>query len=310
MRRFALLLNRLLPKNLRFLALLFSILVMSAAAYKTAKIYYVEKVSMRSIHLSMPQKPKAWSAIRFQTQDGLAIAAWYAPTHNGATILMLHGYGNTRNQLLPEAEILRAKGFGVLMYDTRGHGESGGDVIGFGATETLDIRAALAWLEKQSEVDMTRIGGYGFSRGGFILARAAAKDRRISSLILVATPSSNFELSVDDNGGGTMGKIKAQIAEIADFALGVSSNLSTTMDAVKAMRSQSILIITSTADKTVPLARANEVFNAAQFPRRMVIFQGAEHGAYQKSDPKRFAAIITEHFESTLGRTWTMASAH
>ena len=47
-------------------------------------------------------------------------------SNNGAIIIFLHGSPGNRNQLLPVAMALNEHGYGVLLVDMPGHGESGG----------------------------------------------------------------------------------------------------------------------------------------------------------------------------------------
>ena len=44
------------------------------------------------------------------TADGLKLAGWYLPSHNGAAILMLHGFRGDRTNQLDAAEILQRHG--------------------------------------------------------------------------------------------------------------------------------------------------------------------------------------------------------
>ena len=56
----------------------------------------------------------------------MTLAGWYAPSRNGAAVVLLHGAGSTRSNVLDEAVVLAEHGYGVLMLDARGHGESAG----------------------------------------------------------------------------------------------------------------------------------------------------------------------------------------
>src|SRR3954453_13264221 len=50
--------------------------------------------------------------VRFKASDGIDLSAWYRQPTNGAVVVLLHGVGENRTQLLPEAEELIQKGFG------------------------------------------------------------------------------------------------------------------------------------------------------------------------------------------------------
>src|SRR5262245_29300058 len=95
-------------------------------------------------------------------EDEIRLAAWYTPPHNGAVILLAHGYGDNRPEWIHA--LLAKKGYGVLSWDARAHGESGGEISTIGYLEVLDVRAALDFALTQSGVE--HVGAWGGSMGG------------------------------------------------------------------------------------------------------------------------------------------------
>ncbi len=115
--------------------------------------------------------------------DGLSLKGWYLPAHNRAAVILLHGYGGNRLEMLDRAALLAKHGYGVLMYDERASGESGGDQRSFGWLDVNDVPLALAYLQGRSEIDPQRIGILGFSIGGQIALRAAAQSDQLKAVI-------------------------------------------------------------------------------------------------------------------------------
>ncbi len=64
--------------------------------------------------------------LHLRTSDGVTLAAWYVPSRNGAAVVVLHGASSTRSDVLPAAAVLARHGYGVLLVDARGHGDSAG----------------------------------------------------------------------------------------------------------------------------------------------------------------------------------------
>lgn len=122
---------------------------------------------------SAPGSPPAgFEAVTLTAGDGVQLNAWYRPPENGAAIILLHGAGGTRESMRPYAEMLARHGYGVLSLDLRGHGESQGKVNRLGWQGSLDVGAAVAFLQSRPEVQ--RIGGLGSSMGGEVLLGAAS----------------------------------------------------------------------------------------------------------------------------------------
>lgn len=112
--------------------------------------------------------------VTLTTSDGVDLAAWYLPSRNGAALVLRHGAGSTRSNVLGHAEVLWRNGYGVLMVDARGHGDSGGRAMDFGWYGDLDVAAAVRHLDRRADVDAGRIGVVGMSMGGEEAIGAAA----------------------------------------------------------------------------------------------------------------------------------------
>jgi uncharacterized protein len=80
-------------------------------------------------------------------------------------------------------------GFIVLRYDKRGVGQSGGRAESAGIPDyTEDLRAAVKLLSDRKDVDGKRIAVIGHSEGGYVALLAAAKEKKIAAVGLLATP--------------------------------------------------------------------------------------------------------------------------
>jgi pimeloyl-ACP methyl ester carboxylesterase len=130
--------------------------------------------------------------ISFSSADGRRVAGWYAPSRNGAAIVLVHGTGAERSSLLFETGFLSQAGFGVLAVDLPGQGASEGRTR-WGVPERHAISAAVDWLRARGEVDPERIGGFGFSMGAYVLTQAAVLDQRLRAVALVSSPNEVVE---------------------------------------------------------------------------------------------------------------------
>ena len=121
--------------------------------------------------------------ITLTARDGLRLAAWYFPSQNRAAIILLHGYKANRSTMLPIAAMLIRHGYGVIIPDFRGHGESEGELITFGHNEVRDVEAAHQYLLTRSEVDPERIGLLGNSMGSATALLYAAENPAIKAVV-------------------------------------------------------------------------------------------------------------------------------
>jgi pimeloyl-ACP methyl ester carboxylesterase len=117
------------------------------------------------------------------TADGVRLAGWYVPSTNGAAVVLCHGSGSTRSDVLDQAAVLAKQGYGVLMVDARGHGGSEGRAMEFGWYGDLDIRAAVDLLSTRADVTGGRVAVVGLSMGGEEAIGALASDGRIRAVV-------------------------------------------------------------------------------------------------------------------------------
>lgn len=124
-----------------------------------------------------------YHAVQMPGADGTTLEGWYVPTANGAAVVLRHGSGATRTAVLDQAAVLARHGYGVLMTDARGYGQSTGQRMAWGWYGEEDIQAAVHLLVRTPGVDPDRIGVVGLSMGGEEALGAAAHDARIRAVV-------------------------------------------------------------------------------------------------------------------------------
>jgi len=123
--------------------------------------------------------PSNTQDVTFLTGDNLTLRGWYIPPQNGSVIILLHGYFADRTQMLFHTRHLVEAGYGALLYDERGAGESEGTQRSFGWRDVEDVGSALAFLKDKA----ASISIVGCSIGGQIAIRAAAQYPQIRSVL-------------------------------------------------------------------------------------------------------------------------------
>ncbi len=127
------------------------------------------------------------------TADGLDLAGWYLPSENGAALLLQHGYGGDRQDVMWEASLFHQNGYGVLMTTFRGHDRNASDTFTWSKKESQDLNAFYQYLLTRDDVDPNKIGIYGESMGGAMGIKYASENPAIKAIIAHAAL-----LSVDD----------------------------------------------------------------------------------------------------------------
>jgi hypothetical protein len=122
---------------------------------------------------------RPYEEVSFVTSDGLGLAGWYVPSQNGASVIAFPG----RSGPVEHARMLIRHGYGVLLFDRRGEGESEGDGNLFGWDGGKDLKAAISFLQNRPDVDEGRIGGLGLSVGGELMLETAATTDGLKAVV-------------------------------------------------------------------------------------------------------------------------------
>jgi hypothetical protein len=134
----------------------------------------------------------AYERVEFRASDGLRLAGWYRPSRNGATVIVLHGGSSDRKGSVAHATMLARHGYGVLLYDARGRGESEGMDNNYGWDWRKDVAGALAFLKARDDVDPSRIAALGLSTGADVLIEVAGTRDDLAAVVADGAAAGSF----------------------------------------------------------------------------------------------------------------------
>ena len=102
-----------------------------------------------------PRDPEALGlkidAIEFQSDDGIPLRGWWNPGDSEKPlIIFVHGLNRSRLEHLERAAESSKRGYGILLFDLRNHGESGNAYTTLGITESHDVCAARAFANREA----------------------------------------------------------------------------------------------------------------------------------------------------------------
>ena len=211
--------------------------------------------------------------VHFSATDGVRLAGWLAIASSDApTIILVHGFKGTRAAMLPWAHFLFAAGYNVLLYDTRGCGESAGWGIGLGATEPRDVIGAARYLASRPDLHVKRFGALGVSLGAGEVLLAAARER---SLVATVADSAwtDEHAQIARMGSLPLGPLAIPALPyepaLVDALIGASLEDTRPIDAISGIAPRAVLLIASAddANTTTPLAGTRELYATASQPK-------------------------------------------
>ena len=234
-------------------------------------------------------KPLSLYGLTFAGADGALVPSLLSLPNAPAkgkrpAVILLHGMGGDKNQLMALAMLLNGKGYTTLAIDIAGHGErpklngkpaDQQDLQGIrtlAAQTVQDLRRTVDYLSSRSDIDPRRIGFVGVSLGGVLGARFLADEPRVAAAslwvaggdwgTLITTSAHSFAKRFRESGETNAAKIRTALAEI--------DPVPTISHAVP----RPLLFLNGATDDVIPKACSDALFAAAKDPKERVILPG------------------------------------
>jgi len=225
--------------------------------------------------------------------NGHAVRGWYLPSRNGVAVVLVHGRGADRRQLLGEAAALYAAGMGALVYDEPGCGDSDG-MVTWGQGERDALVALVRWLRERAGI--ARVGVFGFSKGAYVAAQVSARHPDVHALALAGAVA-NFpdQTRHEFRRYGWLSQWPALRAR----ERGGFSPADPQPEALIGAFKRPLFIVSGERDAAVPLEHSARLYRAAQDPKTWWIVPNAGHGDYALVS-REYLLRLTAFFERAL----------
>ena len=264
--------------------------------------------------------PKAYGLheenVTFVSEDGFELRAWFisglsaddirrrelkAIQARRPTVILCHDLYGVRDQMLPMAKIFYEAGYNCLLFDFRGHGESGGGYTSFGLREKRDVLAAVSYVRQRAAdmpwIDPQRVVVFGVGMGAVAAMTAATEDPHISAVI-ADTP---FQSLDEEFRRRTAGRLPASDFFASVYKLGFNCWFQDSADSVDARRAARRLrgrplMIIAPPNGARGAKNARAVFDAAGADQAILTVAAGEAGLRWMDDP----AAISERLKGFL----------
>jgi len=235
--------------------------------------------------------------VRLTAVDGVTLGAWYGPGRADAPgVILLHGNGGTRREMLDVAELVAKRGAAVLLLTLRAHGDSDGAHNDIGWSARHDVIAAVAWLET------TRPGRpiviHGRSLGAAAATYAAGElGERVHGYILEC-PYQDLRHALRNRLALSLPALLAPIAygvltTLAPLFLPDLDLLSPQRAVAQVPASVPVLILAGELDRRAPPEEARALWREVATHGRLVVVPGADHPWLRAADEALYEAELT-----------------
>jgi pimeloyl-ACP methyl ester carboxylesterase len=216
-----------------------------------------------------------------KTLDGVPIDALHQVGERDLGIVVAHGFtGSWRRPNVRRIMSIFHRYGGVIGFDFRGHGASGGRST-VGDLEIHDLEAAVAWAR---ELGYKNIATVGFSMGASVVVRHAALMRGVDAAVAVSGPARwyyrgtvpmrRLHWVVERRMGRLVGRValRTRIASsgwdpLPEAPFEVVSRISPTP----------LLVVHGDRDPYFPQEHAHQLYDAASEPKELWLERGFGH---------------------------------
>ena len=256
-------------------------------------------------------RPETWSTpivfnIKFEeivlkAADNIESPAWSIPAKmkSDKWIILCHGLGADRNDMLNYIPFLHRKGYNLLAFDFRGHGKNNYKYTSLGYNEVKDLLAAVKFAKENGAKN---IGVLGRSMGAATALRCAEVCPDINAVVSdssFATLSSmlrHYAAKFYHIPYFPMVPAAVFLAEVrSGFKYG-EVNPALSISKVKTP----VLIIHGEADENIPLDNAKLIYTAAAGPKKLLLIPRAGHVEALSTDTKTYEKEVLLFFGEYL----------
>lgn len=265
--------------------------------------------SLAMVERTLPTKTPASVGLSYEEvtfpsrEDGVALSGWFMPALAGESarsVILLHGqHGNKGDEylgFLPLARALAERGYNVLTFDLRGHGQSEGSHRSFGYYERRDLSGAVDYLESRGAAGEW-VGVIGFSMGAGTALLTAAEDERLAAVVADSAYADIRELVERElpSASRLPEYFTPVTLTMARLLLGIDLDQAAPEKVVARLAPRPLLLIHGTEDATVPLAHAERL--AAAYPRASLwAVPGVGHVGAYLAQPEEYLRRVEQVF--------------
>jgi uncharacterized protein len=254
------------------------------------------------------QWPPGFDALRVDAHAvsipgaGHVIAGWWINSGSSSpAVILLHAVRADRSTMVSRAQLLKDHGFSVLLIDLQAHGETPGEAITFGARESADVVAALAWL-KHSNPER-RIGVIGCSMGGAAVL-LGPQPSGFDAVVLEAVYP-RITKAVENRIRIRLGPMVSSLAPLLLMQLEPRLHIASDLEPIKSINhlGAPVLIAAGSDDEHTTLLESEELYAAAANPKELWIVKGAHHQDLLAYNTAEYEAHVVRFLIANLRST-------
>lgn len=213
-------------------------------------------------------------------------------------MIICHGVTVNRLNSVKYMNLFLQKGWNVLIYDHRRHGESGGKTTSYGHYEKFDLQSVVDWLKKEVGESIT-LGIHGESMGAVTTLLYAGMVEDGADYYIADCPFSELEAQL-------LYRLKAEFKLPSLLVMPIAKPFVQLRDryAIKGVSplnaivniKKPVLFIHSETDDYIPAEMSRQLYEKKQGSKMLYIAEKGSHAMSYSENREKYSLVIDEFF--------------
>lgn len=249
------------------------------------------------------RESRKWS---LYNEDNDKLMASYFPHHGDKFVILLHDYrSNGWQDCAPLALWYHQQGYSVVVPDLRAHGTSGGEHIGLGWMDRLDL---MKWIQRVLAVaPETEIILHGLSMGAATVLMASGEQLPDNVKLLIADSSytsvySEFKTMLKRLTKYPVNRFMVQANRYAKKTLGFSL-IQASVTRQLGSNHLPVLFLHGAEDRFVPVEETTTLMEATAGEKELVIFPNCDHLSAKDDQMEHYQDTVSEFIQKYMGKS-------
>jgi alpha-beta hydrolase superfamily lysophospholipase len=297
------------------------VMALTCAALAVIALAHLVRCWLVADRLSRPERHQlsltprdfdlAFQRVEFQSvEDSLSLRGWWMPSSGSQqSVILVHGRNSNRSgfdskdgsdgDLLRQAAGLVDRGYNVLSFDLRGHGESAGKRYSLGPHESLDVLGAVAYVRGRGDAG-DKIFLLCHSMGAATCLLAAPKTMDVAAIVADSGYAELTDLLLVElpRASGLPDFFNPGILWMGKLLFGIDVSSAAPIRSVGEIEAP-VLLIHSESDTIVPFDHSLRLWRTlGQTPDTLWLVNGPPHNRVFESDPETYLERITNFYQA------------
>lgn len=239
--------------------------------------------------------------IKIPSPYGYTISGWLLKGWSEKKFIIIsHGVTMNKVNSLKYMKIFRKRGWNVIVYDQRRHGETGGTTTSYGHYEKFDLKAVVDWVKNRYGKDIT-LGIHGESMGAVTTLLYAGMIEDGADFYIADCPFSDFEAQLRYRLKVEFNKFPAiAVMPIASLFLKLRDGYSikdvSPLSVIKNIHNP-ILFIHSAKDDYILPEMTKQLYKMKEGRKKLFIAEKGAHAYSFGENQEQYEQIVDDFFE-------------